>query len=144
MQGYFVEPKRFDHPVYPLVVMVNGGSASASEITSGAIKDTHSGTLVGEQTFGKGLVQTIYPLADHSAVAITTAHYFTPAKHDINHKGIAPDIEIKLTDDDERKMNDYVNNNPADPIDLKYDRQLQKGVSTLVAKLAAGEKPHSW
>jgi len=144
MTSYNVEPKQHDHPVYPLVVLVNDGSASASEITSGAIKDTHSGTLVGERTFGKGLVQTIIPLPDHSAVAITTAHYFTPAKHDINHKGIEPDVEVKLTDDDERKMNDYVNKNPADPIDLQYDRQLQKGVNILVAKLATGDKPHAW
>lgn len=144
MQSYNVEPKQHNHPMWPLVVLVNDGSASASEITSGAIHDNHTGVLVGERTFGKGLVQTIIPLPDKSAVAITTAHYFTPAKHDINHKGIEPDIPVTLTDDDQRKMNDYVDNNPADPIDLKYDRQLQKAVSVLVAKLAAGDRPHAW
>jgi carboxyl-terminal processing protease len=144
MSSYNVEPSKHNHPKYPLVVLVNDGSASASEITSGAIKDTHAGTLVGEKTFGKGLVQTIIPLPDRSAVAITTAHYFTPAKNDINHKGIEPDVSVKLTDDDMRQMNDYSNKNPGDTIDLKYDRQLQKGVSVIADKLAAGAHPQSW
>lgn len=144
MESFNVEPSKHNHPHYPLVVLVNEGSASASEITSGAIKDTHSGTLVGERTFGKGLVQTIIPLPDRSAVAITTAHYYTPAKNDINHKGIEPDVPVTLTDEDQRKMNDYSNQNPADPIDLKYDRQLQKAVSVMDQKLAAGARPEPW
>jgi carboxyl-terminal processing protease len=144
MQSYNVEPSKHNHPRYPLAVLVNDGSASASEITSGAVKDTHSGTLVGEKTFGKGLVQTIIPLPDRSAVAITTAHYYTPAKNDINHKGIEPDVAVKLTEDDQRLMNDYVNKNPADTIDLKYDRQLQKAVSVLADKLNGGARPQQW
>ena len=71
---------------YPVVVLVNGGSASASEIVAGAIQDAHAGKLVGTTTYGKGLVQTIIPLADDSAVKITTQHYFTRDKHDINKK----------------------------------------------------------
>lgn len=144
LQSLSVESKQHDHPKYPLVVLVNGGSASASEITSGAIKDTDSGTLIGERTFGKGLVQTIIPLPDKSAVAITTAHYFTPAKHDINHKGIDPDILVVLTDQDQRNMNDYANKHSADPIDMVYDRQLQKAVSVLVQKMQAGERATGW
>jgi len=144
MESYNVEPSKHNHPRYPLVVLVNDGSASASEITSGAVKDTHSGTLVGKRTFGKGLVQTIIPLPDRSAVAITTAHYYTPAKNDINHKGIDPDIKVILTDQDERKMNDYSNQNPGSPIDLKYDKQLQKAISVMNEKLAAGAHPQPW
>jgi carboxyl-terminal processing protease len=79
----------------PLVVLTNVGTASAAEILAGAIKDAHLGTLVGEKTFGKGLVQTVIPLQDGSALALTTARYFTPELHDIDRKGIEPDIEIE-------------------------------------------------
>lgn len=78
----------------PLAVLVNGHTASASEITSGAIQDSGVGVLIGTRTFGKGVVQQIYPLPDHSVVKLTTARYFTPNNHDINHKGIQPDITV--------------------------------------------------
>lgn len=78
----------------PLAVLVNGHTASASEITSGAIQDSGVGTIIGTRTFGKGVVQTIYPLGDGSAVKITTARYLTPHNRDINHLGIAPDITV--------------------------------------------------
>jgi carboxyl-terminal processing protease len=81
-------------PPVPLAVLVNQFTASASEITSGAIQDSGVGTLIGEKTFGKGVVQTIYPLPDGSAVKITTARYLTPHNRDINHLGIQPDIVI--------------------------------------------------
>jgi carboxyl-terminal processing protease len=144
LQSLNVERKQHNHPQYPLVVLVNEGSASASEITSGAIKDTHSGSLIGERTYGKGLVQTIIPLPDKSAVAITTAHYFTPAMHDINHKGIQPDIPVILTDTDQKKMATYLDNHPEDPLDVKDDRQLQKALSTMVERVEAGSRPHAW
>ena len=76
----------------PLAVLVNGYTASASEITSGAIQDSGVGTIIGKKTFGKGVVQSIYPLPDGSAVKITTARYLTPHNRDINHLGIVPDI----------------------------------------------------
>jgi len=76
----------------PLVVLVNGNTASASEITSGAIQDRGVGTLIGTRTFGKGVVQSIYPLPDGSAIKITTARYYTPRGRDINTVGIQPDI----------------------------------------------------
>jgi carboxyl-terminal processing protease len=79
----------------PLAVLVNGYTASASEITSGAIQDSGVGTIIGTRTFGKGVVQTIYPLPDGSAVKITTARYLTPRNRDINHLGITPDLVIK-------------------------------------------------
>lgn len=78
----------------PLVVLVNHYSASASEIVSGAVKDTHAGTLMGLTTWGKGLVQEVIPLNDNSAIALTTAHYFTPSGSDINLKGVKPDIIV--------------------------------------------------
>ena len=76
----------------PLAVLVNGGTASASEITSGAIQDSGVGELVGERTYGKGVVQTIHPLPDGSAVKITSARYLTPKGRDINTVGIQPDM----------------------------------------------------
>lgn len=79
----------------PLVVLVNGGSASAAEIVAGALKDNHRATLMGRTTFGKGSVQTIVPLTEESALKLTTSLYFTPSGASINHKGIDPDIEIK-------------------------------------------------
>jgi carboxyl-terminal processing protease len=78
----------------PLAVLVNGYTASASEITSGAIQDSSVGTIIGTKTFGKGVVQTIYPLPDGSAVKVTTARYLTPRNRDINHLGITPDIVV--------------------------------------------------
>jgi len=83
----------------PLVVLVNKGSASASEILSGAIKDYKRGTIIGESTFGKGLVQTVLRLSDGSAMAITTAHYYTPAGHDIHKIGVMPDVAVELNKD---------------------------------------------
>lgn len=79
---------------HPLAVLVNKFTASASEITSGAIQESGSGVLIGSKTFGKGVVQTIYPLPDGSAIKITTARYLTPKGHDINDVGIQPDIAV--------------------------------------------------
>jgi carboxyl-terminal processing protease len=79
----------------PIVVLVNGGSASASEIVAGALKDHHRAKLMGRTTFGKGSVQTIIPLSDDRAVKLTTSLYYTPSGVSINHRGIAPDIELQ-------------------------------------------------
>jgi carboxyl-terminal processing protease len=79
----------------PVVVLVNGGSASAAEIVAGALKDNHRATLMGRTTFGKGSVQTVIPLADDRALKLTTSLYYTPSGVSINHKGIAPDIELE-------------------------------------------------
>ena len=78
----------------PVVVLVNGASASASEILSGALKDTHKATLVGRKTFGKGLVQKVVPLPNQTGVNVTIARYLTPNGTDINKLGIKPDIEV--------------------------------------------------
>ena len=79
----------------PIVVLVNGGSASAAEIVAGALKDHHRATLVGRKTFGKGSVQTVMPLSGDRAIKLTTSLYYTPAGISINHRGIAPDIELE-------------------------------------------------
>ncbi|HTD37917.1 MAG TPA: S41 family peptidase [Candidatus Limnocylindrales bacterium] len=78
----------------PLVVLVNRFTASASEITAGAVQDYGAGTLVGEKTFGKGVVQSLYTLPDKGALKITTARYVTPKGRDIQHKGIVPDVLV--------------------------------------------------
>ena len=78
----------------PVVVLVNGASARASEILSGALKDTHKATLVGRKTFGKGLVQKVVPLPNQTGVNVTIARYLTPNGTDINKLGIKPDIEV--------------------------------------------------
>jgi carboxyl-terminal processing protease len=78
----------------PIVVLVNGGSASAAEIVAGALKDQHRAKLMGRTTYGKGSVQTIIPLADDRAVKLTTSLYYSPSGVAINHRGIAPDIEL--------------------------------------------------
>ena len=83
----------------PIVVLANGNSASASEILAGALKDNKKATIVGEKTYGKGVIQTLYALTDGSGLKITTAEYCTPNKTAINKKGIEPDIEVKLPED---------------------------------------------
>jgi carboxyl-terminal processing protease len=88
---------------YPLVVLVNGGSASGAEIVAGAIQDHHRGLIVGVQTFGKGSVQTIIPLKDGSGLRLTTARYYTPNGRSIQAKGIVPDIIVKPVRAEEEK-----------------------------------------
>lgn len=105
----------------PLAVLVNENSASASEIFAGAIKDYNYGTLIGVKTFGKGIVQTVYPLEDGDAIKITTAKYYTPNGNYIHKVGITPDIEVE-----------YNYSGPKDEkYDKKYDNQLQKAIEVL-------------
>jgi carboxyl-terminal processing protease len=82
----------------PLTVLVNGNSASSSEILTGALLDNRRATIVGSQTFGKALVQSVHALGDGSGLAVTVAHYYTPAGTDISHKGITPNIRVDLTE----------------------------------------------
>lgn len=104
---------------FPTVVLVNQGSASASEIVAGAIKDDGKATLVGMKTFGKGSVQTLEEMKDGSSVKITVAKWLTPKGYNINREGIAPDLEVDLT------MEDYNNNK---------DPQMDKAVEILSKK----------
>jgi carboxyl-terminal processing protease len=116
---------RFD---LPLVVLVNGGSASASEILAGAIQDSGVGKIVGVTTFGKGLVQTVFPLPDGSALTLTTARYLTPKLRDINQKGIEPDVRVE-----QPKTGD---NLPIQQLSGQ-DQQAAEGVKILKSELAA-------
>ncbi len=79
----------------PIVILVNGGSASAAEIVAGALKDNHRAKLMGRTTFGKGSVQTVIPMSGDRAIKLTTSLYYTPSGISINHRGIAPDIELQ-------------------------------------------------
>jgi len=100
--GYTTPALSEGHPLCrkPLVVLINKGSASASEITSGALHDNNRAVLVGERTFGKGLVQGINKLEDGSGVNVTIARYLTPSDTDINKKGISPDVLVKISETD--------------------------------------------
>lgn len=97
-EPYYSGPQKFDKP---LVVLVNGNSASASEALSGAIKDRGTGVLVGTQTFGKGIVQSIFPLrGGKTGMKLTTAHYYTPGGTCIHGTGITPDVVVELEEGD--------------------------------------------
>ncbi len=105
----------------PLVVLVNGNSASASEIFSGAIQDYGVGTIVGTTTFGKGIVQSLIPLTDGSAVKTTTAKYYTPKGRCIHGTGIQPDVEVELSEELQKKP----------VLTYEEDSQLQKAVEVV-------------
>lgn len=107
-EGYKETQRVEGHPVTnkPIVVLINKGSASASEILSGALKDNKRAVLIGETSFGKGLVQEINRLPNNSGVNITIQKYLTPNDTDINKKGIAPDVMVTLSDDDIKNKDD--------------------------------------
>lgn len=125
-----------------LVVLINRGSASASEIASGALKDNGRAILVGQRTFGKGLVQGITRLEDGSGVNYTIARYLTPNDTDINNKGILPDVAVDLTDLDHKEgrgpwwLDPNGPGNERKPDDLK-DMQLRKAVETVRERINA-------
>ncbi|MDZ8066490.1 MAG: S41 family peptidase [Nostoc sp. DedQUE08] len=116
----------------PLVVLVDKGSASASEILSGALQDNKRATLVGTQTFGKGLVQSVRPLEDGSGLAVTIAHYYTPNGTDINHKGISPDVKVDLS----KKQMEDLWLHERDKLATLADPQFAKAVEVIGKKIA--------
>ncbi|HEY9743787.1 MAG TPA: carboxyl-terminal processing protease CtpC [Coleofasciculaceae cyanobacterium] len=116
----------------PLVVLVDGGSASASEILSGAIQDDKRGTLVGTQTFGKGLVQSVRGLGDGSGLAVTIAKYLTPSGRDINKLGISPDVVLELSEEQRKELQQDRTKvgTPADPQYAKAMEVLKQKIAT--------------
>jgi carboxyl-terminal processing protease len=120
---YTVQASQDALPAKPMTILVNRYTASASEITAGALQDNGIGVLVGEKTFGKGVMQSLTQLPDGAAIKITTAHYLTPKHRDINLKGIEPDFAV-------------MENKGARFGDASNDAQLQAAISILSKKIA--------
>ncbi|MEG4148394.1 carboxyl-terminal processing protease CtpC [Microcoleus sp. Pol12B5] len=114
----------------PLVVLVDGGSASASEILSGALQDNKRAVLVGTKTFGKGLVQSVRGVGNGAGLAVTIAKYFTPNGTDINHAGIEPDFKVELTDAQKQELR-----RDRDKIATKADPQYAKAMEVLTKQV---------
>jgi carboxyl-terminal processing protease len=119
----------------PLVILVDGGSASASEILSGALQDNNRAVLVGTKTFGKGLVQSVRSLGDGSGLAVTIAKYLTPNGRDINKHGIEPDVILELTEEQRKILS-----RDRDKIGTLEDPQYAKGLETLNREITAARQ----
>lgn len=109
-------------PTIPLIVLVNGGTASASEILAGALRDRDRAILVGQPTFGKGSVQLVYDLSDGSSIHVTSSRWYTPSRFEIDQQGLTPDYEVAITQEDI--------DNGRDPILLRAIELLQEPVAS--------------
>jgi len=123
-------------PRYPLAILINGGSASASEIVAGALRDLNRAILVGETSFGKGSVQSVIELQDGAGVRLTTAKYYTPSKQVIHEKGIAPAIRATMTPAQENLLNLQRREGDLDEAEKKqltgfHDTQLERAADAL-------------
>ncbi len=112
---------------YPIVVLTSGNTASAAEIFAGAIRDYEKGTLIGTKTYGKGVVQSTFPIGDGSAIKLTIATYYTPKGECIHGKGIAPDIVMEY---------EYTGDEEAEEYDYSKDNQVQKAIEVLKGESA--------
>src|SRR6201997_5138822 len=125
-----------ERPNFPMVLLINEGSASGAEIVAGALKDLHRAVLVGETTFGKGSVQNVMQLPDGSAVRFTTAKYYTPSKQVIQGNGVTPNIRVAATPDQERALFALRNEGNVKPEDEKNiiktkDPQMLRAIDAL-------------
>jgi carboxyl-terminal processing protease len=125
-----------ERPNFPMVVLINEGSASGAEIVAGALKDLRRAVLVGETTFGKGSVQNVMQLPDGSAVRFTTAKYYTPSKQVIQGNGVTPNIRVAVTADQERSLSALRNTGNMKPEDEKNiikarDPQMLRAIDAL-------------
>jgi len=132
-------------PRIPMVILVNGGSASGSEIVAGALKDLRRAVILGETTFGKGSVQSVIELQDGSALRLTTAKYYTPSKQVIHEKGVAPNIRAPLSQEQERLLWMKKEEAGLGAEDRKQlagfrDTQLERAVDVLKGLLIYGER----
>lgn len=118
----------------PMVVLVNEGSASASEILSGALQDNKRAVLVGQKTFGKGLVQSVRGLSDGSGMTVTIAKYLTPGNRDIHKYGIKPDVPVQLSEEDAQKLS-------LEDLGTRKDSQYRVAESTLMKQLSLMNNP---
>jgi carboxyl-terminal processing protease len=125
----------------PLAVLVDGNSASASEILAGALKDNRRAQIVGSQTFGKALVQSVHSLSDGSGMAVTVAHYYTPNGTDIGHKGVTPDVKVDLNFAEQQNLSESPDlmGSAKDPQYLQAISVLQKNPS--IAQPIPGKAP---
>lgn len=140
------------HPrrTYPIAILINGGTASAAEIVSGAMKDTKRAVIVGERSFGKGSVQSVIELGNGEGMRLTTARYYTPSGISIHERGVAPQVEVEISEDDEAKLRLQQSrvdlNAPAEFADRfgfqpVEDVQLQAAEEVLTGVLAARPAP---
>jgi len=133
---YSTSGAKKERPSFPMVVLINEGSASGAEIVAGALKDLHRAVLVGETTFGKGSVQNVMQLPDGSAVRFTTAKYYTPSKQVIQGNGVTPNIRVAVTADQERSLSVLRNTGNMKPEDEKSiikarDPQMLRAIDAL-------------
>lgn len=140
-----------DEPAYPIVILINEGTASSAEIVSGALQDNRRALLVGTQTFGKGSVQTIFPLEDGSAIKLTTAKYYTPNGRVVHENGITPDVLVGNAQgfrekdllnhrkEDRAALKKKLKDPTSKAVEIEKEAQLQAGLQLLRKAIAAGD-----
>lgn len=135
----------------PLAVLINSGSASAAEVVTGALKDTGRAVVVGERSFGKGSVQSVFKLKNGEGLRLTTARYYTPSGVSIHEKGVTPHVEVVMTPDEDGKLSlQRARPERNDPVAFKErfgfepleDRQLQVAIDVLLGVQILGDRTH--